>query len=155
VRFSFKTLIRGLYAWRAGGKTAAALALNYGSGALSDDLVVEFANACLLPDVRSSQSAYAKLTSPRATASALRHRLSPKTRTAIKSLFKARRAARRQEATARARINLVSKYLAEAATIDALLPEKCRDSLAGLVEARRTVHRHEQAVRKIIESTFK
>lgn len=93
VRFSRSTLIRLFYRWRAGGRTAEAVALRYrpGRAKLPAEEVTAFARMCLAPMVCSLAGAHQVLHRPAGSCAAFRHSLPTGFRKQVVSLFEARR----------------------------------------------------------------
>jgi len=93
IRFKANTILRIYRAWRAGGRTPAALALHYwrGNRKVSPGRVVELAKLCLLPETKSFSAAYRKLKAPGATESAYRYAMPARLRAALAALLAHRR----------------------------------------------------------------
>lgn len=110
VQFSYATLNRAYYRWRASGGNPQALAHRWRPPVkLRKGQVLDFARACINSDVRSLFEAYGRLPRPRATVFAYRIRLKPKLLLRIVRLFAARRLVECRARNARAALNALSQ----------------------------------------------
>lgn len=93
IRFGYGTLRRCYYRWMRDGRTAAAVALRYGSAnrKLPADQVLELARLCATPGVASFAAAWRQLRKPTATRSAFSHAMPPRVRKELAALCAARR----------------------------------------------------------------
>ena len=110
VQFSYASLQRAYYRWRASGGNPQALAHRWRSPVkLRKGHVLDFARVCINSGVRSFPEAFGRLPKPRATVFAYRLELKPQLLGRIVGLFAARRLVESRARRARAILNAVAQ----------------------------------------------